>query len=43
MRRDGAVVRVVMMNVEGMRGRGKPKNRWIDRVENDMRIAGVSE
>jgi len=25
------------MNVERKRGRGKPKRRWLDTIENDMR------
>ena len=41
-REETEAVRVVMeMNVEGKRGRGRPKKRWIDGVESDMRIAGV--
>jgi hypothetical protein len=29
------------MNVKGNRGRGKPKNRWLDTIENDMRAVNV--
>jgi len=34
--------RVIMqMNVEGKRGRERPKKRWFDIIENDMRAVGV--
>ena len=32
---------VMEMNVEGKRERGRPKKRWIDGIESDMRTAGV--
>jgi hypothetical protein len=35
--------RVMNMNVEGWRGRGRPKSRWIDSVRQDMRDMAVSE
>jgi hypothetical protein len=31
------------MNVEGWRGRVRPKKRWIDSVRQDMREMAVSE
>jgi hypothetical protein len=31
------------MNVEGWRGRGRPKKRWIDRVRQDMREIAVTD
>jgi hypothetical protein len=41
-REETKAVRVVMnMNVEGRRGKGKPKKRWLDTIENYMRIVGV--
>jgi hypothetical protein len=34
-------VRVIMkINVEGKRGRGRPKKRLLNRIENDMRVVG---
>jgi hypothetical protein len=35
--------RVMNMNVEGWRGRGRPKKRWIDCVRQDMREMAVSD
>jgi hypothetical protein len=36
-------VRVLMkINIEGKRGRGKPKKRWLDMIEDDMRAISVS-
>jgi hypothetical protein len=29
------------INVEGKRGRRRPKKRWLDTIENDMRAVGV--
>jgi len=41
-REETKTVRMVMkMNVEGKRGRGRPKKRRLDKIENDMRAAGV--
>lgn len=30
------------MDVEGRRGRGRPKTRLLDMIESDLRVAGVS-
>jgi hypothetical protein len=39
-REETNAVRVVMkMNIEAKRGR--PKKRWLDTIENDMRVFGV--
>ncbi|XP_062527382.1 androgen-induced gene 1 protein isoform X2 [Bombyx mori] len=35
--------RVLTMNVDGYRGRGRPKKKWMDCVKNDMGKRGVSE
>jgi len=32
---------VMKINFEGKRGRERPKKRWLDTNENDMRAAGV--
>jgi hypothetical protein len=41
-REESNAVRVVMkMNVEGKSGRGKPKKRWLDTIENDIRAIGA--
>lgn len=32
-----AVIGVIKMNVGGKRGRGTPKRRWLDKIENDTR------
>jgi hypothetical protein len=29
------------MNVEGKRGRERPKKRWLDSIENDMNAVGA--
>jgi len=29
------------MNVEGRRGRGRPKNKWLDAIGCDMMTSGV--
>lgn len=29
------------MNVEGSKGRGRPKKRWFDAIKSNMRTAGV--
>jgi len=29
------------MNIEGKRGRVRPKKRWLHTIENDMRAVGV--
>jgi hypothetical protein len=34
--------RVMSMNVDGHLSRGRPRNRWVDCVKDDMRIKGVS-
>jgi len=43
MRRENSeAVRTLMeVNVEGRRGRGRPKKKWLDAIECDMKIAGV--
>ena len=38
-----ATKRVMGMNVDGCRGRGRPKKRWIDCVTNDMLEKGVDD
>jgi hypothetical protein len=44
MREENHVTRRAMnMNVEGWRGRGRPKKRWIDCVKQDMREMAVSD
>ena len=41
-REETSAVRVVMkMNVEGKRSRGRPKKRWLENIEKDMRVVGV--
>jgi hypothetical protein len=35
--------RVMNMNVEGRRGRGRPKKRWIGCVRQDMREMAVTD
>ena len=41
-REETSAVRVVMkMNVEGKRGRGRPKMKWLENIEKDMRVVGV--
>jgi hypothetical protein len=41
-REETKSVKVIMnMNVEGRRGRGKPTRRWLDTIENYMRVVGV--
>jgi len=38
-REEIKAVRIVMkMNVEEKRGRGRPNKRWLDTIENDMRV-----
>jgi len=36
-----AIRLVIKMNNEGKRVRGRPKKRLLDKVENDIRAAGV--
>jgi len=45
MRRNNSdTQRVVMeLNVHGKRRRGRSKKRWIDEIENDLRMEDVSE
>ena len=45
MRRDDMNVpkRVMGMNMDGSRRRGKPKKRWMDCVTNDMLEKGVDD
>jgi len=41
-REETKAVKVVMkMNVEGKRGRGRPKMIWLDTIENNMRAVRV--
>jgi hypothetical protein len=35
--------RVMNINVEGWRGRGQPKKRWVDFMRQDMRQTAVSD
>jgi hypothetical protein len=42
-REENHVTRRVNMNVEGWRGRGRPKKRWIGSVKQDMKEMAVSE
>ncbi|PZC81077.1 hypothetical protein B5X24_HaOG213417 [Helicoverpa armigera] len=44
MRRDDthATKCVLSMNVDGWRGRGRPKKRWMDCLKDDMNRKGVS-
>jgi hypothetical protein len=39
--KTNAVRVVVKINIEGKRRRGRPKNRWLDTIENDMRAIGI--
>jgi len=40
-REETKTVRGVMkMFIEGKRGRGRPKKRWLDTIKNDMRAVG---
>jgi len=38
-----AVKVAIEMNVEAKRGRGRLKKRWMDRIDNDMKLAGESK
>ncbi|KAJ8710705.1 hypothetical protein PYW08_009220 [Mythimna loreyi] len=44
-RRDETHVtkRVLSLHVDGWRGRGRPKKRWMDCVKSDMKEKGVSD
>ncbi|KAJ8720922.1 hypothetical protein PYW08_006387 [Mythimna loreyi] len=35
--------RVLSLHVDGWRGRGRPKKRWMDCVRSDMKEKGVSD
>jgi len=42
-RGDSEELRVAMeINAEDKRGRDRPNNRWIDRIENDTKVAVVT-
>jgi hypothetical protein len=43
MRRDESLIikRVMTMNVDGHPSRGRPRKRWMDCVNDDMKIKGV--
>ena len=45
MRRDDTheTKRVMSMNIDGWRGRGRPKKRWMDCVRDDMNEKGVND
>jgi hypothetical protein len=32
---------VIKMNVEGKRGRERPKKRWLNTIENNIRAVGM--
>jgi hypothetical protein len=34
---------IIKIKVEGKKERGRPKKRWLDMIENDMRAVGVME
>jgi hypothetical protein len=38
---NAAIKRVLEFEVEGKRGRGRPKKRWLDGIEEDMKKRGV--
>jgi len=41
---DSEAVKMSMkITIEGKRGRGRPRKRRIDRIENDMKITGVGK
>jgi hypothetical protein len=41
-REETNAIRVVIkMNIEGKRERGRPKKRWLDTIENDMKAVSV--
>ena len=40
---DNWVRRIMEMEVEGRRARGRPMMRWRDNIRKDMRMRGVSE
>ncbi|KIH44030.1 hypothetical protein ANCDUO_25956 [Ancylostoma duodenale] len=40
---DSSVAKSAMnITVEGRRPRGRPKTRWLDRIEDDMRLLGLN-
>ena len=41
-RKDGDVLVLVLMKVQGRRKRGRPKRRWLDKVKDDIKEKGLS-
>ena len=39
---DNVVRKVLSMNVDGYMSRGRPQNRWMDCVKNDLKRIGES-
>ena len=42
MRREETHITRSTMKVTGTRARGRPKMRWLDRLNNDLRIYGIN-